>query len=216
MANNVPRVLATGFGEKLSQTLALMFDLTLAGAVQAVRAAWAGDRRQVGPAIDALGLIGEQRSLPRYQIETWDQHHTRVQRAWVDWITAGDESSIVGQLAAAGFPGAIIWAQPDHPSAFVSTDWSQFIVLFPIGSHPVTAIAPDWGSFDWGDGTLFGPVGITQAQLATIRAIIRKFKPGHWRCTEIHFHISGWVYGLGHTWGEASLEYGGVIARVGA
>jgi hypothetical protein len=216
IARNVPRVLATDFGEKLTQTFALMFDLAAEGARQAVRGAWVGDRRQVGPAIDALGLVGAQRSLPQYPVETWAQYHARLQRAWVDWIAAGDETSIIGQLETAGFPGAVIYTKQSNPTMFASSDWSQFVVFFPLGTHTVTAPAAAWGSFNWGDGTNYGAVGITPAEVGTIRAIIRKFKPGHWRCDGIIFEISGWTYGTGHTWGEGGLVWGGVTARIGA
>lgn len=222
MANNrtqlprrLPRVFRSGFGERLVGVFALMFDLLAEGTRQAVRAAWVGDR-VIGPAADALPDLGDQRSLPAYPTETFDQHHARLQRAWIDWPAAGDESSILGQLAAAGFPGAVIYTKQSHPTMFASSDWSQFVVFYPLGTHTVTAPGPLWGAFLWGDGTAYGPVGITLEALNTIRSIVRKFKPGHWRCDGIIFEISGWTYGTGHTWGEVGLVYGGEIARVGA
>lgn len=163
---------------------------------------------------DILPFVGKERNLPRYPGETLTQWRARMHGAWVAYEFAGDESSIIDQLAKAGFPGVQIldpWNATFTPSPY----WSHFIVRFPIGSHPVTSAGQAWGSFTWGDGTLYGPTGITPEQLATIRAIIRKWKPVDWVCRRIDFQISGWSYGTGHLWGETGLLWGGDVVSVG-
>lgn len=191
----------------------LVFNFVAEAARQAVRALWIGDRTGNGPAYDALEPAGRELSLPRYPGETWGNYQGRLQRAWTDWPVAGHETSILSQLAAAGFPGAQILYPSDWPGYF--TSWSQFVVFYPVGSHPVTGPGPEYGSFTWGYGTTYGPTGISGEQLLAMRAIIRKFKPAHWVCRAIVFELSGWTYGTGHVWGEPGLVWGGETVYVG-
>lgn len=211
VARIVPTVLRTEPGRQLVGTFALLFDGLAEGMRHAVRAPWVGD--SIGPAYDGLGISGKELSLPRYPGETWIQYHARLQRAWDDWQHAGHESSILGQLAAAGFPGAVIYS-PQNSDFSPTGYWSQFRVFYPQGTHSVTGQGPKWGSFSWGDGTTYGPVGISAQQLAALRSIIRKFKPGHWICRHLIFEISGWTYGTGRKLGEPGLKWGGKSARV--
>jgi len=225
-------------------TIALLVgDTSSEGIRQAIRAAWVGDS-DIGPAEDALGPAGAELSLPRYPIETRAQYHTRLQRAWEDWQKAGHETSIVGQLEAAGFPGAVIYHASEWPTAGRVDWWSQFWVFFPEGTHTVTdpgprywddGSAPLYGSFPWGggatygthapgsgvgaflwgDGSTYGPIGITPESLLVIRSIIQKFKPARWICSGVIFEISGWTYGTGPSWGDPGLVWGGEVSTVG-
>lgn len=196
-------------GERLLGTLCgLTSDFIAEGLRQAVRASWIG-AADTGPANDALAPGGSELSLPRYPNETWQQYHARLQRAWADWVQAGHESSILGQLAAAGFSGALILHTAD------TVNWSRFWVFFPAGTHSVTAPGPEYGDFVWGDGSTYGPIGITPDNLQAMRAIIKKFKPGHWVCSGIVFELSGFSYGTGHTYGESGLVWGGETITVG-
>ncbi len=205
-----PTVLKGRFGRRLIGALAFLGDSLAAGLRDAVRAAWIGDETGGGPAYDALRPAGAELSLPRYPNETWPQYHARLARAWQDWPFAGDEAPIIAQLAAAGFPGAQIFYTID------GTNWSRFTVFFPPGTHTVTAAGPLVGSFIVGDGTIVGPVGITPAQLHTIRAVIAKWKPGHWVCEKIVFQLSGWAVGDGSVVGAPGLLVGGQTVVVGA
>jgi hypothetical protein len=213
VARIVPRVLRSEPGKRFTGALALMWDYLAEGARQAVRSSWIGDRTGNGPAYDALDPGGQELSLPRYPLETWPQYHERLQRAWTDWPTAGHETSIQGQLAAAGFPNALIFYLTnwlEHTGW-----WSQFVVFFAAGTHPVTSAGPPIGSFVVGDGTTIGPVGITADQLFALRSIILKFKPAHWVCRAVIFEMSGWTVGMGHDVGEPGLVIGGVHVYVG-
>lgn len=203
-------------GKRLMQgTLGLVVgDKLVEGARQAVRAGWVGDT-DTGPAEDALGLAGGEVSLPRYPSETAEQYHARLQRAWEDWQYAGHESSIIGQLEAAGFPGAEIYYASDWPTSGLVDWWSQFWVFYPAGTHTVTAPGPDIGGFTVGDGTTLGPVGISPANLLAMRSIIKKFKPTHWICSGLIFEISAWTMGAGPLIGDPGLLVGGEVATVG-
>src|SRR5690606_1275782 len=226
VARIVPTVLRSNPGQRLVGVMALVTNALAEAASQAVRASWIGDSR--GPAIDALRPAGNELSLPRYPVESWDQYHARLQRAWEDWQHAGHESSLIGQLETAGFPGAEIYSAlsfgwPTRPPLYWPNDvfpqafwWSKFWVFFPEGTHPVTGPGPIIdGSWNVGPGTTIGPTGLTTAQIQTLRAIIRKFKPGHWKAMGIVFEISGWTIGTGHDVGEPGLVIGGATATIG-
>lgn len=206
---NQQMVLRTEVGRRFIGTIGVLIDQLADSFVQSVRASWVGDRAEVGPAYDALTPAGEELSLPRYPQETWTQYHTRLQRAWNDWPYAGHESSILGQLTAAGYDGAQIFYTDDM------TDWSHFWVFFPVGTHTVTSEGPEIGSFVVGDGTTIGPEGLDAIDLLTTRLIIKKFKPAHWVCDHIIYEIEGWTVGSGHLVGELDLVIGGTRAKVG-
>jgi hypothetical protein len=207
------RIARTEVGQRLIGTCALVFDNTMESVNHALRSAWVGD--SLGPSPDALVYAGEEHSLPRYPRESQAQYEARLQRVWDDWPYAGHETSLAEQLEAAGFPGAEFYYASDWPTTGLADWWSQFWVYFPSGTHSVTAVAPEWGSFAWGDGTAYGPVGISFEDLDAMRRIIKKFKPAHYICGGIVFEISGWTYGTGHTWGEPGLVWGGESAVTG-
>ena len=207
--------LRQGAGQRLMGTLALLLGDTIAeGLRQSVRASWVGDD-DTGPAEDALGAAGAELSLPRYPNEAWGEYEARLRRAWEDWQMAGDETSIVGQLEAAGFPGAVIYHASAWPLTGLADWWSQFWVFFPAGTHTVTSPGRQYGSFTWGDGTILGPVGITPNQLLTIRSIIKKFKPARWICSGVIFEISIWTLGTGREFGDPGLVWGGEVSTIG-
>lgn len=194
-----PRTLRGHFGRRMMGAISLMFDELSESVSQAVQVSWI----ERNPPPDALGPIGRESLLARYPTETQQQYKTRIARAWTDWQVAGDESSIINQLAAAGHPGAQIFRWLGNGS------WSEFIVFFPTGTHNVTGAGPAYGSFTYGDGTVYGPVGITPVELNTLRGIIQQWKPGRRKCVSIIWEISGWTYGTGHEYGEPELVYGG-------
>lgn len=195
-----PRTLRGHFGRRMVGLFSLTSDVFAEGLSQTVTMPWVHGN----PPPDMLGPLGRDLNLPRYPTETNAQYQARLQRGWDDWELAGANSAIIGQLAAAGFPGAQI----------ARTGVFQFDVFYPSGSHSVGA-APKWGTFQWGDGTKFGPTNITAAEIETMRGIIRKWKPGRWVCRRLIWQLSGWAYGTGHKWGDPGLTWGGTQVWIG-
>jgi hypothetical protein len=148
--------------------------------------------------------------MPQYATETWPQYKARLATDWETWTEyAGSFRGIVRQLELAGAPGAQIFRFSDTGS------WSEFIVLYPAGTHTVTGELTIGGSWTIGagDGTI-GPIGLTLEQLSTYKDLIVHWKPAIWKCTEIIFEISGWTIGDGnHTIGELGLLIGGEQVR---
>lgn len=142
---------------------------------------------------DVLPLIGAERRLPRYPLETAAQYRSRLHDAWDAYQFGGTEYTIIRQFELAGYPGVRIEFRPSEPGPFgqPAPYWSQFWVVFPVGTHPVTVDGPTWDSFNWDDGTLWGPLGITQEFAATIRGIVKKWKPVDWICRGFAFEFGG-------------------------
>jgi len=194
-------------GQRMVATFGLLFDAIQQTILDAVLSPWLDETN--GPAYDSLRLIGKEQSIPQFPEESWLQYRARLRDPWSTWARAGGPPLIIEQLALGGFPGAQIfrWSAGGSPS--------EFVVFFPAGSHPVTGPGAAWGSFVWGDGTHYGPTGITPAQIETIRGIIKHWKPAIWVCKKVIFELSGWTYGSGHTWGEPGLVWGGTQAEIG-
>lgn len=159
---------------------------------------------------DATPLIGKEQRMPRYPNESLENYRIRLWDAWSAYAFGGSKTAIELQLAQAGFPGKVLYGGPDKENDY----YSQFWVWFPQGTHTVTDVAPKWGAFQWGDGTKYGPVGITTEQLAALKDLITKWKHSQWICRSMIFEISGWLYGTGHKWGEPGLVWGGKSASV--
>src|SRR5690606_23888184 len=124
--------------------------------------------------------------------ESAAQYRARVHGAWDAYEAGGDESAIEGQLAAAGYPGAKVTFFLNEPGPHGEMPYrSQFWVVFPPGTHPVTRDGPEWNGFLWNDGTAWGPGGMTPEFAATIRGIVRKWKPVQWICRGFIFEFDG-------------------------
>lgn len=138
---------------------------------------------------DVLPLIGNERRMPRYPLETTAQYRARLHGAWEANSFAGADA-ILMQLEAAGVAGEFRYYARPGPNG-EPFYWSQFWVFFPYGSHPITGPAVEVDS-GWtvGDGTVIGATGGSAAFFATLRGIIRKWKPVQWIGR-------GFVFGLG-------------------
>jgi hypothetical protein len=207
-AKTAPTLFQGPNGERMLGFLMLLCDTVAEGASYALRAPWLL-RSDFPP--DAAAPLGKESNLDAYATETNAQHVTRLRRRWDDWPYAGDETALVGQLAAAGYVGAVVQFYPSSPGPHGEGEyWSQFWIYFPPGTHPVTAAGPSWGSFNWGDGTLYGPVGLTQPYVETLIGIIQKWKPGHWICRGIIFGLTGAAIWGEFDWGDGT-NYGGAV-----
>jgi len=211
-------------GEKFIGAIGMLSDMCADNFRHALRSSWVGDSYigGPGPAYDALTPGGRELGLPRYPPEPWDQYHARLNRVWEDMQVAGDESSLLAQLTATGFPNAVIitpheW--PDEPGpAGELPYWSQFWIIFLEDVYGVSPAVP-YDGFDWGDETLFGISGVTTLLVQTLQRTVRQFKPAHWICRGITFVTgSGWLIGdtrslstltgLGYTFGGETITIG--------
>jgi hypothetical protein len=163
-----------------------------------------------GPAYDALQLLGEETSIPQMATESWDTYALRLQDPWETWSYAGTEQCLEEQLTLSVFSDAQVMRYYGNGSD------SEFIVYFPVGSHPVTSAGPTYGTpgLVYGDIYKYGPVGLEQSQILSLKTLVRHWKPATWKCPYAVFQISGNAYGeTGLVYGAPGLVYGGEQAR---
>lgn len=191
--------------------IGLCADALAEGASQALRLPWTNDPAQPD---DALPLLASERALPIYAGELTATHRLRLADAWTTYSVAGDETSIESQLALAGYAGQVVFFPGlDGPNGQPAPYWSQFWILFPHGTHPVTSEGFPWDSFDWDDGSAWGPIGYTESFSSTLHGIVRKWKPGHWICRGFIFENGeaewdGFLWDDGTAWnGAIEIEF---------
>lgn len=184
---------------------------------QALVASWfqRGGRQPV----DALPLLGAERNMPRYPVESHQQYRDRLWGAWDAWEFAGNASAVVSQFEAAGFVGVEIKEPFRTHSVTGNTHgewlreptgyWSHFWLFFPAGSHnfgpPLIVGAP--GLIVGGGWTVGTNASAADVQL--VRGIANKWRPAHVIVREFLFEISGWTVGTGHFVDEDGLTVGG-------
>lgn len=151
---------------------------------------------------DALALFGAERRLRAYPGETAAAYRARLHRAWEDY--ASPALAIPEQLAAAGYPGALLEFRPTAPGPRGEPPpyWSQFWVRFPTGTHPVQAPTTKWGAFVWGNGEPWGP-NVAPEFVALIKGIVKKWKPSRWICRGFLFEFEAAKWGA-FTWGDGT------------
>jgi hypothetical protein len=158
---------------------------------------------------DALGLIGEERLLPRFPGELVEAHRTRLLTAWEFWQKAGTLPGLALWLRAAGYDAHVWELYRYNPSL-----WAEFAVyLWPHRPEWVTDRWDDGGT--WDDGTDWD---YTLNGLEPIRTLelIREVKPAHARLRFISYipgpkdawNDSG-VWDDGGTWGPEPVYIAG-------
>jgi hypothetical protein len=191
---------------------------------QAIKAPWL-HRGGQQPA-DALPLLGGERNMPRYPVETTAQYQERLRGAWFAWEYAGTKAAIESQYAAAGYPDARVYEPRRQHSQTLDWHgdwerepldyWSQFWVFFPQGSHgfsPPPTIG-DPGLTIGDEDLLIGATG-TYAEVRLLRGLVNKWRPAHVICRELILELTGATIGTGHVIGEPGLVIGGEQLTLG-
>jgi hypothetical protein len=161
----------------------------------------------------ALNALGRDRVIVRGFDESDESYRARLVRWLDDWRLAGHAFSILQQVAGYLTPHEVrlrivtnssVWYERDTEGTLTwsvaspanwdwdgqPTLWSRFwLILYPPDTlwvqHP-----PEWGDVDLWDGA-WGSSGFTWGstatpeQVATIRQIIRTWKPAHTLCNQI-------------------------------
>jgi len=182
-------------------------DLLAQAMSDAVRMPWLLDPKSPD---DVLPFVGNERGLPRYPGESVASYRARLVAAWEAHKFAGSAKGIEDQLAAYGYPGKVsFFPGRDGPHGEPAPYWSQFWITFPTGTHPITSEGPPWDSFNWDDGTTWGPVGYTPEFAATLHAIVNKWKPVRWICRGFIFETGTAVWD-GFTWDDGTVWAGAI------
>ena len=175
---------------------------------------------------DALDLIGSDYNLERPEIFTNTQWRNKLKTAWTIWQTSGTTARLTSEIVDLGFPNVSIVPQyiEISPGNFVNTlgipeynplmdkFWSNFWIVID-QQHPFTLGL--WGSFTWGDGTLWGAISPSdQTRLTRIAQLAKLLKPAWTSCRGIVFLLgapnsfwSGFNYNDGTVYGLPATSY---------
>jgi hypothetical protein len=208
----VARLLPSSFSGELGAgwfgvLCGLTGDLIAQGITDAVRAPWLKDPKSPD---DVLPFIGNERGMIRYPGESVTSWRSRLIKTWDAYEFAGAAESIETQLAAYGYPGKVtFFPGRDGPFGEPAPYWSQFWITFASGTHPVTSEGPPWDTFNWDDGSVWGPVGYTPEFAATLHAIVNKWKPVDWICRGFIFEFGTATWDT-FNWDDGTLWDGAV------
>jgi len=110
-------------------------------------------------------------------------------------------------------PRVQVYTAQDWPTRGDTTHWSQFWVVLPELTHSA-GDAHTWGSgLQWGTGAVWGG-DLNPTTVRTVKAIPRKWKPGHWVCRDVLIEKQGGLWGTGLKWGMTGLKWGGNAVHV--
>lgn len=204
------------FGAKFSGTIALLGDMVSEGANQAIKARFVTS--DTFPA-DALPYVGNNTDIERYIVDTDDTYKARLADSFAIKSQHGTRQIVLFLLSEAGWPDAEL-LEDDVYKAQPQPWWSQFVIHFPEGTHPVTVGTTTYGSgavygdTPNGSGTIYGVSGITIGRLNEIVRLVLKWKRPASVCRYLLFVVDGNIYGDGSMYGDPGLEYGGEKVQI--
>jgi len=168
-----PTWLRGPWGEKFANTIGGLFDEAYDAVFQAGAAGSIG--APTFP-VDALALVGSERSIERYPDETDDEYKTRVKGAWESWEQAGT-MRLVSELLYLGFTAVI---KENFTSGWNwdgdANNWSRIWTV--ITGHGWSPTAWGGSGRKWTNDQVWG-CDATANEAATLLRLIRKWKPGH-------------------------------------
>jgi hypothetical protein len=135
---------------------------------------------------DALALLGRDRLLRQYPLETLAQFRERLKATFPFWRKSGTQSSLVEILTVA-FPGPTwtILEYFEDPATFATSGfWAQFLAV----ADPCAPIGKGYkyGAFPGpGDGKLYGDPDftygsdLTSVEVELLRGVVRDYKPAY-------------------------------------
>lgn len=195
---------------RILHTLALYLDAFNDRVLRGIRARLPGG----GSTEDSLPYIGRDRQVARGPSESRSTYEGRLQRAIDDWRVAGTAWSVMEQIRGYCSPHAIRVRIVNEHANFYQIDrdgtrsrgkdtswnwsdepekWSRFwVIIYPTTDSPQQpwARSPNWGDPElWGGA--WGTPGYTWGSTATpddvasVRKIVRTWKPAGSRCINI-------------------------------
>lgn len=151
---------------------------------------------------------------------TDDQYRDKLREAWDRWIKSGTENQLLKEINQLGFVNAAVVPKyvETSPGVFINyldipesnpsmeNFWSSFYIVIS-KPHSYTQVA--WGSFEWGDGTLWGSVAGDMVKIASLLNLIKQMKPAHTSCRGIIFLMDSAVGAWDlFNWTDGTTKYG--------
>lgn len=210
-AGSVPATLKGPYGEAFTSLQGIVKDGFAEGAIQAVKARFAGTAPE-----DSLQYIGQERLLTQGPTESAAAYRARLLAAWAAWAQAGTRTGIIAALNALGYPNVAviednkynIASSPPATGFSPGAEWWRFMVVIN-QPHAFTLPSVYGDGNTWGNGRKWG-IGGPPGAIDAIRAVINLWKPPHAQLVNLIIAITGNVWGASGTWG--SNTWGGVAA----
>jgi hypothetical protein len=163
---------------------------------------------------DGLAYLGAERGLERVPTESEAEHRRRLKNAWSIWQDAGSQQIHVDAYGWTGLQNVRVYRRAEFSSpapygspyvrAFARQVWASFDIVI---QKPHNWQAKTWGSFNYGDGTVWGSTA-TGEEVSRLKRFARQFKAGHDTCVYIHVQLgNGPLWGT-FKWGDGT-RYGG-------
>lgn len=225
--------LGENMGERFILYLGLLQDEVAQATVEAGEVAWLLEPNSPD---DVLPLVGSERNMERYPVETASGYRARLHDAWDSWTFAGNPSVLNSQIQLFGYPNAIVkerqdWPskQPthypltfDHPLALFDTDavlfddgypyWSIFWLRVPLSDHDVDGpLHFDDGSVFNGADTCFDMSGPGQGVMVRSACrLLNKWRPAHVIAGSIIFAGSAPLFDNGELF-DSGVLFDGIL-----
>ncbi len=129
----------------------------------------------------ALGLIGDERLLPKFPNESVEAYRARLLAAWEFWRRAGTLPGLVYWLLVMGYDAHVYEHFRDDPSI-----WAEFsIYLWP---HRPEFTTDRWDDEEgeWDDDTPWD-YALNAVELQRVPALVREVKPAHAKVRSIYY-----------------------------
>lgn len=144
---------------------------------------------------DALPALGSERQIDRLASDTNATYANRIQGAWRVWPWAGTAQGLLNAINDAGFGGGFLeivnglqYSLNDNREAVVTK-------LQP-GSWSIDATPAFWSKFQiFYPANPFKDVSPTSPEIATMRALIARWKPAFATCAGIVIWVDGELWG---------------------
>jgi hypothetical protein len=166
-------------GRRLAETQALIADMLAQSALDAIYGASIASGQV--PA-DSLQRIGDERGLPRYPPDSDETYAKRLASAWTAHERTGTAPAIVAQFSALGLTAHVMDMRRWDWDANTAW-WSRLWVVVTGHNYSEWTLGPQHVL----DGSKVLGIDAAPSDVATWRAIARRWKPGHFAASHIIF-----------------------------
>lgn len=122
-----------------------------------------------------LNVQGDSLGLFRFRLESVESWRNRIRQVWDSYEQAGTPQQMIRAIEEWG-QANYAWDPNDVNVTLTELGWADFLINIPDGRLPWNN-GEAWGSFSWGDGTLWGVGNANRDDLATFIRVIKKWKP---------------------------------------
>jgi hypothetical protein len=124
---------------------------------------------------NTLNVQGDSLGLFRFRLEGIQSWRKRIREVWQSYEQAGTPQQMIRAIEEWG-QSNFAWDPNVANVTLTELGWADFLIGIPDGRLPWTT-GQLWGSFVWGDGTLWGIGNANHTDVAMLIRVIKKWKP---------------------------------------